>query len=291
MNFIERLNDCQKDSNSLLCVGLDSELSKIPISIKKANKDVPYHSMLAFNKKIVDATMSFVCAYKLNFGFYLREWVEGLMALSETISFIREKVPGIPIILDAKMADIGNSNEQYAAAAFDTIKADAVTVNPYLGGASLEPFLKRPDKGIAILCQTSNPGAEEFQGLKVINGQELRKLYQQVAYNVAHSWNRNDNCFLVVGATHTSELKLVRRIVGERMPILVPGIGAQQGDMEETLKAGLNKEGRGLIINSSRGIIFASKENDFAEVAGKKARQLQEQINKIRYGTKRGGKK
>jgi len=291
MNFIERLEERQIEANSLLCVGLDSDFSKIPNSIKKNNGKVALHSMVTFNQKIVYETMPFVCAYKINFGFYIKEDVEGLMALKNTIGFIRSEAPCVPIIIDAKMADIGNSSEQYATFVFDVLRADAATVNPYMGKDSLEPFLKRVDKGVIILCRTSNPGAEEFQNLKVLDAGALRTLYQQVARNVFLSWNNNKNCLLVVGATHPDELKIVRRIVGEEMPILVPGIGAQQGDLEGTLKAGLNEDGLGLIINSSRDIIFNSKEKDFATVAGKKAKQLQEQINKIRKEIQGGERK
>lgn len=281
MNFIERLDEYQKEKNSLLCVGLDSDISQIPRSIKKYSNGV-YHTIYNFNRKIISETSDFACAYKINIAFYESQWIEGLYALGNTIDFIREKAPGLPIILDAKRADIGNTNEQYAMQIFDVLKADAVTVNPYFGRESLDPFLKRADKGIIILCRTSNPGAEEFQGIKVIDDGCLRKLYQQVARNVAFSWNKNNNCLLVVGATNTNELRNVRVIVGGGMPILVPGIGAQKGNLEETLKVGLNEEGRGLIINSSRDIIFASKEKDFAKAAGKKAKELRDKINSTR---------
>jgi orotidine-5'-phosphate decarboxylase len=281
MNFTDRLNEYQKQTNSLLCVGLDSDIAQIPKSIKKYSKGA-YHTIFNFNQKIVSETLDSVCAYKINMAFYEAQWIEGFYALNNTISIIREMAPDVPIIIDAKRADIGNSNEQYAAAIFDVLKADAVTVNPYFGRESLDPFLKRADKGIIILCHTSNPGAEEFQSLKVVDAGCLRNLYEQVARNVALSWNKNKNCLLVVGATHPSKLRIVRRIIGEEMPILVPGIGAQKGNLEETLKAGLNDEGQGLIINSSRDIIFASKERDFAKAAGKKAKDLRDQINKAR---------
>ena len=284
MNFTERLDNWQKDTDSLLCVGLDSDLAEIPNSIKKNNGGGAFHSISVFNKKIIHATLPFVCAYKLNLAFYLQEHVEGLTALSNTIGFIREKAPEMPIILDAKMGDINNSSEKYATFAFDRIKVDAATVNPFMGQESLDSFLKREDKGILVLCHTSNPGAKEFQDLRVVDGKNLRIFYEQVAHNVAHLWNRKNNCLLVVGAPFPYEVKRVRRIIGEKMPIFIPGIGAQQGDLEKALDAGLNKNGRGLIINSSRGIIFASKEKDFASVAGKKAKQLRDQINKTRKG-------
>ena len=260
---------------------MDSDISQIPRSIKKYSNGA-YHTIYNFNQKIVSETLDFVCAYKINIAFYESQWIEGLYALSNTINFIREKAPDLPIIIDAKRADIGNTNEQYAMQIFDVLKADAVTVNPYFGRESLDPFLKRADKGIIILCRTSNPGAEEFQAMKVVDAGCLRNLYEQVARNVALSWNKNNNCLLVVGATNPNELRIVRRIVGEGMPILVPGIGAQKGNLEETLKGGLNDDGRGLIVNSSRDIIFASKEKDFAKAAGKKAEELRDRINEIR---------
>jgi len=289
MNFTDRLNEYQKEKNSLLCVGLDSDISQIPRSIKKYSKG-PYHAIFNFNQKIISETLDHVCAYKINVAFYESQWTEGLIALNNTISLIHETEPDLPVILDAKRADIGNTNEQYATAIFDVLKADAVTVNPLFGRESLDPFLKRADKGIIVLCLTSNSGADEFQKMKVLST-ALKKvlgkrylcyLYEQIAHNVAHHWNKNNNCLLVVGATHVNELRTVRIIIGEEMPILVPGIGAQGGNLEESLKAGLNDDGQGLIINSSRDIIFHSKERDFAKVAGQRAKGLKDQINKKR---------
>lgn len=281
MNFVDRLNEYQKEKNSLLCIGLDSDINFIPKSIKKYSKSA-YHTIFNFNHKIVSETLDYACAYKINIAFYESQWIEGSYALINTINYIREQDPKMLIIVDAKRADIGNTNEHYAAMVFDQLKADAVTVNPYFGRESLEPFLKRADKGIIILCHTSNPGAREFQDLQVLDAGCLRYLYEQVARNVALNWNINKNCLLVVGATHPNELKKVRMIVGEEMPILVPGIGSQKGNLEDTLKAGLNEDFLGLIVNSSRDIIFASKERNFAKVAGEKARVLRDQINQMR---------
>lgn len=281
MNFTERLDKRQEETNSLLCVGLDSDINEIPKSIIKYSKSA-YHSIYNFNHRIVDATFESAFAYKLNMAFYESQWIEGLFALANTISYIREKDPDMIVIIDAKRGDIGNTSEQYANELFDVIKADIATVNPYLGRDSLDPFLKRADKGVAVLCHTSNQGAAEFQSLKVLDGGCLRDLYEQVARNVALDWNKNKNCLLVVGATYPYELKKVRMTIGEEMPILVPGIGAQKGNLEETLEAGLNLDRRGLIINSSRGIIFASKEKNFAKEAGRKAEELRDRINSIR---------
>ncbi|MDD5147471.1 MAG: orotidine-5'-phosphate decarboxylase [Candidatus Daviesbacteria bacterium] len=209
---------------------------------------------LQFNKTIIDQTFNLVVAYKPNIAFYEAAGTNGLQALKETIDYIKEKSPDIPVILDAKRGDIGNTNEAYTKAIFDNLQVDAVTVHPYLGKASLEPFLKRVDKGIFVLLRTSNPGAGEFQDLEV--GSAKVPLYQIVAEHVAKDWNTNKNCGLVVGATYPEELKKVREIVDD-MPILVPGIGAQGGDLKAVLENGLDSNNQGLIISLSRSIIYA----------------------------------
>lgn len=231
MSFLDKLT-AKWQENKFVCIGLD-----------KADFE--------FNKNIVDQTFDLVCAYKPNSAFYEAEGTAGLEALKKTINYIRQKDPNLPVILDAKRGDIGNTNEAYAKAIFDDLGADAVTVNPYLGKEALEPFLKRTDKGTIILVRTSNPGAGEFQDLTV----DGKPFYQVVAEHVKE-WNTNNNCAVVVGATYSEELKKVREIVGD-MPILVPGIGTQGGDLENTIKNGLNSQKQGLIISSSRGIIFA----------------------------------
>lgn len=218
--------------NKFVCVGLDQ-------------------GDFEFNQKIIDATYDLVCAYKPNIAFYESNGIAGLQALKKTINYIHQKKSNIPVILDAKRGDIGNSNEAYVKAIFDDLGVDAVTVSPYLGGESLKPFLDRTDKGVIVLVRTSNPGAGEFQDLEVEN----KPLYQIVAEHVKN-WNINGNCAVVVGATYPEELKKVREIVGD-MPILVPGIGAQGGDLKTTLKNGLNSKKQGLIISSSRGIVLA----------------------------------
>lgn len=204
-----------------------------------------------FNKKIVDQTHDLVSAYKPNSAFYETEGLEGLEGLGKTVKYIKEKYPDIPIILDAKRGDIGNTNEGYVKAIFDELGVDAVTVHPYLGKESLQPFLDRVDKGIIVLVKTSNPGAGEFQDL-LIDG---KPLYQIVAEHVK-SWNTNGNCGVVVGATYPQELKTVREIVGD-IPILIPGVGAQGGDVKATVRNGLNSRREGIIVSSSRGIIFS----------------------------------
>ncbi len=222
MNFIDKLKTKWKD-NKFVCVGLDQ-------------------SNFEANKKIIDQTHDLVCAYKPNAAFYKEA------ELYKTVSYIKENHPDIPIILDAKKGDIGNTNEEYAKAIFDDLGVDALTVHPYLGKQSLEPFLKRTDKVIFVLVKTSNPGAGEFQDLE-IGG---KPLYEVIAEHVK---NWGDNVGVVVGATYPEELKKVREIIGD-MPILIPGIGAQGGDIQ-SLKNGLNSNGQGIIVSASRGIIFA----------------------------------
>lgn len=236
--------------NKFVCVGLDSDYTQIPSFLKKGKSSKSV--ILEFNKKIVLSTHDLVCAYKMQSSFYEAEGTEGLEALKETVKFIKKKFPDIPLILDAKRADIGNTNLGYTKAIFEYLGFDAVTVNPYLGMEAVEPFLWQKDKGIIILVKTSNPGAGEFQDLKV-NG---KPLYQIVAEHVAKIWNKNGNCGVVVGATYPKELKIVRKIVGN-MPILIPGIGAQGGEVKNMVLAGKDSQNQGMIINSSRGIIFA----------------------------------
>lgn len=228
--FLEKLQK-KWDGGKFVCIGLD-----------QSNFDS--------NKSIIDQTFDLVSCYKPNSAFYEVSGVSGLESLKQTIDYIHQKDPGMPVILDAKRGDIGNTNEEYAKAAFDNLEADALTVHPYLGKESLQPFLNRADRGIIVLVKTSNPGAGEFQDLET-NG---KPLYQIVAEHVK-SWNTNGNCGVVVGATYPEELKIVREIVGD-MPILIPGIGAQGGDIA-SLKGGLDSKGAGIIVSSSRGIIFA----------------------------------
>jgi len=255
MNFIKKLTKISKKNQSLLCVGLDSDLGKIP---KKFNNQYD------FNKYIIDNTFDLVCSYKLNTAFYEAIGYKGILALKKTCDYLRKKYSKIPIIIDAKRADIGNTNLGYVKFIFDYLGADAVTVNPYLGEEALLPFLTQKDKGIIVLCKTSNPGACEFQDL-IISKKKRMKLYQYVAFQVRKKWNKNKNCLLVVGATYPKELKKVREIVGEDFWILVPGVGAQGGDLKETLKAGLNSKKQGLIINLSRAIIFSSNPREEAK--------------------------
>lgn len=276
MTFQQKLDAIVDRNNSLVCVGLDSDVNKIPEYIKK--EDNP---QLLFNKTIIDATYDLVCAYKPNSAFYEARGAEGIAELKMTCEYIHEAYPAIPIILDAKRADIGNTNDGYAAFAFDYLGADAITLNPYLGREALQPFLDRTEKGCFILCRTSNPGAGELQDLALNFGNQPVKLYQYLAKKIAEEWNENDNCGLVVGATYHDELAMVRRIA-QHLPILIPGIGAQGGGVENTVKAGIDREGRNAIINSSRGIIFAGNGSDFAQIARVEAQKIRKEIHTYR---------
>jgi orotidine-5'-phosphate decarboxylase len=268
MDFITKLTGAQAQNNSLLCVGLDPDSAKIPGGL----------SYFEFNKGIIDATGDLVCAYKPNSAFYEAHGPGGIEELKQTCDYIHEKYPQIPLILDFKRGDIGNTNDKYAAFAFEYLGVDAVTIHPYLGQEAIQPFLDHTDKGIIIMCRNSNPGAGEFQDLEV-NG---RPLYLQVAENVAAKWNANGNCLLVVGATTPNELAQVRQIVGDDMIMLVPGVGAQGGDVEATVKAGKNSQGAGIIVNSSRAVLYASMGKDFAEAARSVATQARDEINEYR---------
>ncbi|MBM3857464.1 MAG: orotidine-5'-phosphate decarboxylase [Verrucomicrobia bacterium] len=263
-----------------VCVGLDSELEKIPQTAQQRHSDgslLIKETIVAFNRAIIEATHNLVCAYKPNAAFYEAHGLAGVAALEETMKLLHTIAPNVPIILDAKRGDIGNTNNGYIASAFDHLKADAITVHPYLGGESLKPFLDRAEKGIIIMCRNSNPGAGEFQDLIV----EGKPLYQKVAHQVSTQWNQNNNCGLVVGATFPSQLREVRQIV-DTMPLLIPGVGAQGGSVQETVKAAQDRHGVGMIINSSRGIIFASVEKDFAEAARRETEKLHHLINQHR---------
>ncbi len=272
MNFLYKLQALSIKNNSLVCVGLDSDANKIPQQIKKGD-----YSIFEFNKRIIDSTHDLVCAYKPNSAFYEAFGNKGLVELKMTCDYIKHKYSEIPIILDAKRADIGNTNKGYIRYAFDYLAADAITLNPYLGREALAPFLNLSEKGCVILCKTSNAGAGELQDL-IVEGEPL---YLRVAKKVSSEWNKNNNCLLVAGATYPTELKAIREAAGD-MFLLVPGVGAQGGDIKSFVTAGLNSKNSGLIINSSRAIIYASSGEDFAIKAREEAKKLRDQINKYR---------
>jgi orotidine-5'-phosphate decarboxylase len=269
--FTEKLNDVWDRNDSLVCVGLDPEIERIPASIAAEPSPI-----FQFNRAIIDATADVVCAYKPQFAHYAAYEAED--QLERTIDYVHQNYPHVPVILDSKRGDVGNTAERYAIEAFERYKADAVTVNPYLGGDSLEPFLKHGDKGVIILCRTSNPGARDIQDLQVDGG---RRLYHVIADLAAKKWNSRGNCMLVVGATYPRELAEIREIVGE-MPFLVPGVGAQGGDVVQAVQNGRTPGGRGLVISSSRAILYASSGDDFAKAARNAAITLRDQINAAR---------
>lgn len=272
MNFKQKLEASISQNNSLLCIGLDTDFEKLPQAVKKHHEP-----LFAFNKSIVDATYDLVCCYKLQIAYYASLGIPGLQALMQTIHHIHSNYPAIPLILDAKRADIGDTSKKYAEEVFDVFEADAVTVNPYMGKDSLLPFLERSEKGVIVLCKTSNKGASDFQNIE----SEGTPLYLHVAKQVA-LWDKQfGNCMLVVGSTWPEEMAKIREITPE-MFFLVPGIGAQGGDLEKTLAAGLRKDKSGLIIHSARGILFASAQADFAEEAREEAIKLKDRINSLR---------
>lgn len=272
MNFYQKLDSLTEKNNSLVCVGLDSDIENLPEKFKHLE-----NGQSEFNKQIISATHDLVCCYKPNSAFYESRGAKGINDLKLTCDYIRGIYPDIPIILDAKRADVGNTNKGYIKFAFDYLGVDAITLNPYLGKEALLPFINLEDKGVIILCKTSNEGSNEFQNLTF----EGKKLYQIIAEKISHEWNTHGNVSIVAGATYPEELRDIRKIVGD-MLILVPGVGTQGGDVEKTIKAGLNSKNRGLIINSSRGIIFASQNDDFAEKARVATENLKNQINSYR---------
>lgn len=275
-NFINMVKANWKDEK-FVCVGLDTDFAKNPESIR--DKEDVKGSILRFNMDIIDETCDIACVYKPNWAFYLGYGPEGYEALAETVYYINDIAPNIPIIIDAKVADIDNTNLGYVKAIFDYLGADAVTVHPYLGAEALSPFLKMADKGIIVLGRTSNKGGGEFQDRLV--GIEQIPLYKEVVDNVATSWNKNGNCAIVAGATYPEELAEIRKIVGS-MPLLIPGIGAQKADIEKTVMAGRDSTGEGMLINSSRGIIYASSGDDFAQAARAATLELHNAINQYR---------
>ncbi|OGO23104.1 MAG: orotidine 5'-phosphate decarboxylase [Chloroflexi bacterium RBG_16_50_9] len=270
MSFLEKLARAIQQNQSLLCIGLDPDPALMPDSI----------GVLEFNKAIIDATADLVCAYKPNFAFYEAMGIDGLDALKHTRDYIGG---AIPVIVDAKRGDIGNTAKAYAKSIFSYFNFDATTVNPYLGFDSIEPFIQYRDQGVFVLCRTSNAGARDFQSLscKVDGGYKL--LFEIVAEKV-NSWNTYGNLGLVVGATYPEELKLIRQAFPE-MPLLIPGIGAQGGELARVVSYGIDATKQRTIINSSRQILYASKGRDFAEAARRAASELRDRINRFLSGT------
>ncbi|KPL01032.1 MAG: orotidine 5'-phosphate decarboxylase [candidate division Zixibacteria bacterium SM23_73_3] len=268
MTFVEKLLNVSRKNNSLVCVGLDTDLGKIPEYLLKEKDPIS-----AFNQKIIEFTSDLVCAYKPNMAFYEVFGSKGWDALKKTCEYIPQD---IPIIIDAKRGDIGNTARMYAKAFFEELRGDAVTVNPYMGRDAILPFLKYEEKCAFVLCLTSNEGAKDFQLSKV----DGKPLYEIVAEKVLN-WNAKNNCGLVVGATYPEQLKRIREIVPS-LPILIPGVGAQAGDIESTIRFGTDANGELAIINSSRAILYASRKEDFAQAAGNEALRLRDLINLYR---------
>ncbi len=273
--FTEKLKT-HWNENKFLCVGLDPQIDKLPEVIRKNYKNKA-EQIFQFNKAIIDATAEYVCAFKPNSAFYEMYGSEGFAVLQKTIAYIHENYEAMPVILDAKRGDIGNTNQGYATAAFDILNADAITLHSYLGQEAVQPFLERKDKGIILLVKTSNKGSSEFQNLIIEDNGTKMPLYQKVALNISQKWNTYGNCGVVVGATYPEELAKVRALVGD-IPFLIPGIGAQGGDLQATVTAGKDSKSQGMIINAGRSILFASNDIDYAQAAKKEAQKLYQQI-------------
>lgn len=264
--FTEQLANAWRQQDSMLCVGLDPDPKQFPASLKGEGG-----AILAFCREIVDATADLVCAFKPQIAYFAAHGAED--QLEQLIDHIHRQHPQVPVILDSKRGDIGSTADQYAIEAFERYQADAVTVNPYMGFDSIEPYLKYANKGVIVLCRTSNPGGSDLQFLEVNDPAHSGELlYQRVARLATSQWNKTGQLGLVVGATFPEEIAKVRSIVGD-MPLLIPGIGAQGGDIPATVKAGsvTNALGTGMIINSSRAILYASKDTNFANAARKVA--------------------
>lgn len=274
MTFIDKLSAAWTAHDSLLCVGLDPDPAKFPAHLR----DRP-DAIFAFCKEIIDATADTACAYKPQIAYFAALAAED--QLEAICAYLRETYPKIPLVLDAKRGDIGATAEQYAREAFERYGADAVTVNPYMGFDSIAPYLEWKDRGAIVLCRTSNPGGSDLQFLNV----DGKPLYQHVAQLVADKWNTNGQCGLVVGATFPAELAQVRKIVGD-MPLLVPGIGAQGGDVQATVQAGRTVAGTGMMINSSRAILYAKPDDktgeNFSQAARRVALETKDAINRFR---------
>ena len=266
-NFKEKLSSNYKINNSILCIGLDPDLNLMPVS-----------DITKFNKIIIDSTKNFACAYKPNLSFYEALGSLGIKALENTIDYIRETAPDKLIIGDGKRGDIGSTNEKYVEAFFEYWGFDAITVNPFAGQDSFEPFIEYKDKGIFLWCKSSNPKSEEFQNKKIIHKDKTIKFYEWIALR-ANKWNKHNNIALIVGATYPKELKEIRNIAPE-LPILIPGIGAQSGNIKKVIDSSVNTNTPNILISASRSILYASKNKlDYAMKSHKAAKILNDQIN------------
>jgi orotidine-5'-phosphate decarboxylase len=257
--FNQQLQSAWASQGSMLCVGFDPDPKRLPQSLQGKPE-----SIFKFCRDIADATADLVCAFKPQFAYFASQRAEA--QLEKLIKHLKDTYPHIPVILDSKRGDIGSTADHYAMEVFERYGADAVTVSPYMGFDTIEPYLKHNGKGVIVLCRTSNPGGSDLQFLNV--SPDGQPLYLHVAKLAVQQWNSSGQIGLVVGATYPEEIAKVRAIVGD-MPLLIPGIGAQGGDIDATVKAGaiVNKPGTGMIINSSRAILYASSGSDFAKAA------------------------
>ncbi|MDT3672289.1 MAG: orotidine-5'-phosphate decarboxylase [Aromatoleum sp.] len=271
MHFMTALRAAWQRNDSLLCVGLDPDPARFPAHLAHRPD-----AILEFCKGIVDATADLVCCFKPQIAYFAAHRAED--QLEALIAHLHERHPGVPVVLDAKRGDIGSTAGQYAVEAFERYRADAITVSPYMGRDSVEPYFEYPDKGVILLCRTSNPGGSDLQFLDVGGGE---RLFERVARLVADEWNASGNCGLVVGATFPNEIARVRELVGE-LPLLVPGIGAQGGDVAATVGAGRSADGTGLMISSSRAILYAGGGEDYADAARRAALDTRDTINRYR---------
>ena len=265
LSFTEKWNQAISKNNSLVCVGLDTDPAQLPVSVRAKADPVLY-----FNQQIIDATCDLVCCYKPNFAFYSALGTEGFATLKRTLDHIPED---IPVLIDAKVGDMRNTAEQYARAFYEVLGCDALTVTPYLGHDCVAPFIAYQDRTTFIVCLTSNPGADDFQKDRLGD----RPLYEQVVAK-AHAWNANNNIGLVVGATQPAGLARIRALAPD-MPLLIPGVGAQSGDIAAAVKNGCDAHGAGILINSSRGILYASQDSDFTAAARQATLTLRDAIN------------
>ena len=270
MNFKQKLDAAWAQSNSMLMVGLDPDPARFPAELKNQPEAV-----FEFCRQIVDATAAYVCGFKPQIAYFSAIGAEA--QLEQLCRYIRENHPSLPLVLDAKRGDIGSTAQQYAREAYERYSADAVTVNPYMGHDSVAPYLEWKDRGIIVLCRTSNPGGSDLQFVEDAEGTPL---YLRVASMVAEQWNQNEQCGLVVGATFPEEIAKVRARVGD-MPLLIPGIGAQGGSVPDTVRAGRDSRALGMMINSSRAVLYASDGGDWREAAAQAAKATRDAINEV----------
>jgi orotidine-5'-phosphate decarboxylase len=282
VKFIEKLRTRWQTSQSMLCVGIDPDPAKLPEGLRppsNASQEVVCEAIAKFGIAILDATAQYACAFKPQIAYFHAARAEA--ALEQIIAHARMHYTDIPLILDAKRGDIGATAEQYAKEAFERYQADAVTLSPYMGFDSMEPYLRYRDKGAIVLCRTSNPGGDDFQNLHVRSPGsgpvQNERLFERIARLAHTNWNKDEQICLVVGATYPAELAHVRALA-PNIPLLVPGIGAQGGDILATVKAGRDASGFGMMINSSRAIIYASGDRNFAEAAALVAKQTRDAI-------------